>query len=583
MTDNSWADTLFTVRSFLTLSHRMEVVMRLQLVIVMGLLTLPLQAAPPRAATNTTQKGAIACVSPPAADVGASILKAGGNAVDAAVAVGFAQAVTWPEAGNIGGGGFMVIRPADGQKPVVVEYREKAPAAATETLWVRGVDPLTHKAAGVPGTVRGMALAHAKFGKLPWKDVLAPAIRLAEGFPVNAALASSLNRVLADPRTQNSEFHRVFDRPGGGKWGKGDRLVQPDLARTLKRIAEQGADAFYTGELAQKLAREMQSGGGLITTDDLAAYTAQLREPVRGNYRGFDIITVAPPSGGGIVLVETLNILEQFHLAEQPRYAPRTVHLITEAMRRAYADRARYLGDPDFTKIPAFLTTKEHAQKLAATIDQNHATPSEKVAPDIRLAESGGETTHYSVIDSSGMCVSNTYTLEHSFGNRIVVPGAGYILNNEMTDFNAIPGHTDRSGRIGTKPNLIAPGKRMLSSQTPTILVRDGKPVLITGSPGGRTIPNTVICIVINVVDYGMSVGEAVSAPRQHHQWFPDRLNHEDFAGFPQLSEALRKMGHTVTKRGQGDGHSIGIDSKTGQRTAAADRRRDGKAITEEQ
>ncbi|MCZ2344057.1 MAG: gamma-glutamyltransferase [Bacteroidales bacterium] len=555
--------------------------MRLQLVIVFGFWSFALQAAPPRAVTHTTQKGVVVCVSPPAADVGARILKAGGNAVDAAIAVGFAQAVTWPEAGNIGGGGFMVIRPADGQKPVVVEYREKAPAAATENLWVRGVQPLSHKAAGVPGTVRGMALAHAKFGKLPWKDLLAPAIQLAEGMTINDALARSLNQVLANSRTKNAEFHRVFDKPGGGTWAKGDRLTQPDLARTLKRIAEQGADAFYTGELAQKLAQEMKSHGGLITVEDLAAYTAQLREPVRGHYRGCDIITVSPPSGGGIVLVETLNILEQFPLAEQPRYAPRTVHLITEAMRRAYADRARYLGDPDFTKIPAFLTSKEHAQKLAATIDPNRATPSAKVAPDIPLVESGGETTHYSVIDSSGMCVSNTYTLENSFGNRVVVPGAGYILNNEMTDFNPIPGRTDRTGRIGTPPNLIAPGKRMLSSQTPTILVRDGKPVLITGSPGGRTIPNTVICIVINVVDYGMPVGEAVSAPRQHHQWFPDRLDHEDFAGFPQLAEALQKMGHIVAKRGQGDGHSIGIDPKTGLRTAAADRRRDGQVATE--
>lgn len=556
--------------------------MRFLLVLLLGVSVLHLQAAPPRAATADTQSGAIACVSPPAADVGVNILKAGGNAVDAAVAVGFAQAVTWPEAGNIGGGGFMVIRPADGQKPVVIEYREKAPAAATENLLAKNADPLTHKAAGVPGTVRGLALAHTKFGKLPWKDVLAPAIRLAEGFTINAALAGSLNGVLANPRTKNAEFHRVFDKPTGGKWAAGDRLIQPDLARTLKRIAEQGADAFYTGELARKLADEMKSGGGLITVEDLAAYTAQVREPVRGSYRGYDILTVAPPSGGGIVLVETLNILENFKLAEQPRYAPRTVHLITEAMRRAYADRARYLGDPDFTTIPAFLTAKDHARKLAATIDPNTATPSAQVAPDIQLAESGGETTHFSVVDAAGMCVSNTYTLELSFGNRIVVPGAGYILNNEMTDFNHIPGRTDRTGRIGTKPNRIAPGKRMLSSQTPTIVVKDGKPVLITGSPGGRTIPNTVICIVVNMVDYGMTVGEAVSAPRQHHQWFPDRLNHEDVAGFAELSAALQKMGHTVQKRGQGDGHSIGIDPKTGLRTAAADRRRDGKAATQE-
>lgn len=539
-------------------------------------------AAPPKAETLESKQGIVACVSPPAAEVGARILRSGGTAVDAVIAVGFAQAVTWPEAGNIGGGGFMLVRPANGSPPVVIDYREIAPAAATAEMFAKNADPLTHRAAGVPGTVRGFALAHAKFGKLPWKDVVLPAVELAEkGFAIDAALADGLNKILADKRTTNAEFRRVFGKPGGGQWSAGDKLVQPDLARTLRMIAETGADAFYTGELAEQLAKEMKLGDGLITAEDLRKYQAKIREPVRGSYRGHEILTVSPPSGGGIVLVETLNILETFELSAHPRYSPRTVHLMAEAMRRAYADRARYLGDPDFTAIPEFLTSKEHAQKLAAGIDPDKATPSAEVAPDLPLAEPGGETTHYSVVDATGMCVANTYTLEMSYGNRIVVRGAGYILNNEMTDFNHIPGHTDRTGRIGTKPNLVAPGKRMLSSQCPTLLLKEGKVIVITGSPGGRTIPNTVLCVIVNTVDYKMPIGEAVSAPRMHQQWFPDVVAMEEFDGYDKLAAALRTMGHTVVRRRQGDAHSIAIDPETGLRTAAADRRRDGAAVAE--
>ena len=557
--------------------------LRLLLALLTTVVAVPLLAAgPPSSQTVTSRKGVVVCVSPIAADIGADVLRAGGTAVDAAVAVGFAQAVTWPEAGNVGGGGFMLVRPADGKDPVVVEYREEAPAKATVDMFAEDANPLTLKAAGVPGTVRGLALAHSKFGKRPWKALVLPAARLAtDGFPVNAALAASLNGVLGDPDTTNPEFRRVYGKPVGGPWKAGDMLTLPDLGRTLKAIAETGPDSFYTGKASEQLVAEMKAGGGLIAAADLAGYKVKVRPPVRGTYRGYDVLSVSPPSGGGIVLVEALNILETFDLSAKPRYSTRTVHLMAEAMRRAYADRARYLGDPDVTPIPDFLTSKAHARELAAGIDPAKVTPSAAIAKDIPLAEAGGETTHYSIVDATGMCVANTYTLERSYGNRIVVRGAGYILNNEMTDFNHIPGRTDRLGRVGTPPNLVAPGKRMLSSQCPTILVKDGKPVLVTGSPGGRTIPNTVLGIVVNVVDYGMSVGNAVAAPRVHHQWFPDRIDHEKFDGFPDLAAGLTKMGHTVRSRGQGDGHSISIDPTTGTRTGAADKRRDGKAAAQ--
>jgi len=538
---------------------------------------------PPKAEAVSTTKGVVVCVSPVAAEVGVQILRDGGNAVDAAIAVGFAQAVTWPEAGNIGGGGFMLIWPGRSDEPIVIDYRETAPASATADLLARDADPLTLRAAGVPGTVRGMALAHQKFGSRSWKDLVMPAVRLAEGgFTVTPALARSLNQVLNSDKTTNQELRRCYGKPGGGLWQAGDTLILPDLGKTLRKIAEDGPDAFYTGTIAELLVAEMKAGNGLITATDLQKYQAKVRKPIHGQYRGYDLITVAPPSGGGIVLVESLNILENFRLAEYPRNDPRTVHRIAESLRRAYADRARYLGDPDFTTIPAKLTEKSYAQELAATIRADRATPSEAVAPDIPLSDSGGETTHYSIVDRHGMAVANTYTLENSWGNRIVVRGAGYVLNNEMTDFNHRPGHTDRSGRIGTLPNQIAPGKRMLSSQCPTILLKNGQPILVTGSPGGRTIPNTVLSIIIHVVDYGMSVPEAISAPRIHHQWFPDEIQHEETEDFPRLKAGLEALGHKVkSSRFQGDAHSVGIDPRTGVHTGVADRRIEGKAVAE--
>ncbi|MBN9117635.1 MAG: gamma-glutamyltransferase [Planctomycetes bacterium] len=556
--------------------------LRTTLVCALLLFTTAPASAQPKAQTITSKGGVVACVSPPAADVGLAVLKRGGNAVDAAVAVGFAMAVTWPEAGNIGGGGFMMVAPP-GKAPTCFEYRETAPAAAKVDLFADGkVTSLNHKAAGVPGTVRGLALAHSKYGKLPWKDVVTPAVELAEkGFTVNAALAGGLNRVLADPKTTNAEFKRVYGKPDGTKWKDGDTLVLTDLGLTLRLVAEKGADAFYTGAPAELLEKEMKDGGGLITRADLAAYKANERTPIHTTFRGFDVYGPPPPSSGGVALTEMLNVLENFDLKKHGRWSPEANHLMIETMKRAYADRARYLGDPGFTKIPDHLTTKEYAKKLAAGIDLKKTTPSAELAPEIAIDKESDSTTHFSVIDRDGLAVSNTYTLENSYGNRVVVRGAGYILNNEMTDFNPRPGFTGSNGMIGTRPNQIAPGKRMLSSMTPVIVRKDGKAALVTGSPGGRTIINTVLCVVLNVTEFEMSVGDAVSAPRTHHQWFPDAVRFEGVKQHPELVKELKALGHTITEARQGDAHSIRIDPKTGERTGAADKRLDGKAVGE--
>ena len=538
-----------------------------------------LAVAEPTKKLTVGKNGMVVCVSPLAADVGVEILKQDGNAVDAAVAVAFAMAVTWPEAGNIGGGGFMMIGPP-GQEPTCIEYRETAPASATADLFADGkVNGFDHKASGVPGTVRGLALAHKRFGKLPWKLVVMPAVKLAEeGFAINAVLAGGLNRILADAKTTNAEFRRVYGKPGGERWKPGDKLVLADLGRTLRAIAEKGPEAFYLGESAGLLVAEMKRGGGLITADDLASYAARERKPIHTTYRGFDIYGAPPPSSGGIGLAEMLNILECFELRKHDRWSPEVSHLLIESMKRAYCDRARHLGDPEFTTIPNTLTSKDYAKKLAAEIDLNRATPSEKLAPDIALAPEGDSTTHFSIIDRNGLAVSNTYTLENSYGSRVVVRGAGYILNNQMTDFNPRPGITTRGGTTGTKPNLIAPGKRMLSCQSPTLVYKDGKPLLITGSPGGRTIINTVLCMMVNVLDFDMPVQEAVDAPRLHHQWFPDSVRFEGVKEHADLVEKLRSKGHAISGQRQGDAHTIWIDPKTGLYHGAADRRIDGKA-----
>ncbi len=524
--------------------------------------------------------GMVVAVSPPGSEAGLATLKKGGNAVDAAVATALAMAVTWPSAGNLGGGGFMVIHPAAGKgEPVVIDYREKAPLAATKKMFSKDDSVYSHKAVGVPGTVAGLYLAHQRFGKLPWKDVVKPAIELADdGFLMNEALASSLNNIITFSDGFPELQHCLGKNEGKQTWRAGDRLVQKDLAKTLKLIAEKGPDGFYKGSVAELFAVEMKRGNGLITRDDLAAYQAKERKPIHGTYRGYDVYGPPPPSSGGTCLVLMLNMLENFDLKKNDRYSAETLHLLLETMKRAYCERARHLGDADFVTVPAHLTTKEFAKKLAASIDRDKATRSEDLAPDIKIAGEGDSTTHFSVIDKDGMGVSNTYTLERSYGSRIIVKGAGFLLNNEMMDFNWIPGTTTREGLIGTAANQIEPGKRMLSSQTPTIVAKDGKVVLLTGSPGSRTIINTSLQVVVNVIDFGMDIQAAVDAPRLHHQWMPDHARFEGTHEYPEAVKKLRAMGHKVVGTKQGDAHSILVDPKTGTYRGAADKRIDGKA-----
>jgi gamma-glutamyltranspeptidase/glutathione hydrolase len=530
------------------------------------------------------RKGMVVSVSRPASEVGVAVLKKGGNAVDAAVAVAFALAVTWPEAGNVGGGGFMLVHPARGRpEPAVIDYRETAPAAATRDMFAKDRKPSSHKLAAVPGTVAGLALAHRTYGKLPWKEVVLPAVGLAEdGFALDAALAAGLNKVVARSAAY-PELRRVLGKEGGrGAWEAGDRLVQRDLGQTLRRIAEHGPDGFYKGPVADLIVAEMRRGGGLITKADLAGYKAKVRRPVHGTYRGHDVYGPPPPSSGGTGLIEMLNVLENFDLKKRGRSSADTLHLMAEAMRRAYCDRARYLGDPDFVKVPAHLTSKDYARKLAKGIDLKKATRSEELAPDLPLTGEGDSTTHFSVLDADGMAVSNTYTLEHSYGGRVVVRGAGFLLNNQMGDFNPRPGVTTRAGLIGTPPNQVAPGKRMLSSMTPVVVARDGKVVLVTGSPGGRTIINTVLCVVLNVLEFGMPLREAVDAPRLHHAWFPDRLDVEPGLAKKHAAalKRLEAMGHRLAPRPQpqGDAHSIVVDPAGGAYRGEADTRRSGWA-----
>jgi gamma-glutamyltranspeptidase/glutathione hydrolase len=543
------------------------------------LLFLFVQSARAQSHDAKGKNGVVVSVSAPASKVGLDILKRGGNAVDASVATAFALAVTYPQAGNIGGGGFMVVKPGKGKVPVVVEYRETAPGAATVDLFAKETNRHGHRVVGVPGTVRGLELAHKQFGKLPWKDVVMPAMELAEkGFAIDEHLAKDLNKALENAKGF-AEFKRVFGKANGQGWQAGENLVQPDLAGTLRLLAEKGPDAFYTGTIADLIVAEMKAGAGLITKTDLLNYSAHLRPAIHTAYRGYDVYGPPPPSSGGIVLCEMLNILENFPLKQHGRFSAKTMHLMTEAMRRAYCDRARYLGDPGFIQIPPFLVQKLYAKELAAKIDALRATPSVSLAKNIPLAKESDSTTHFSVIDKDGMAVANTYTLEHSFGSKVVVKEGGFLLNNEMNDFNWKPGYTNTKGAIGTKPNLIAPGKKMLSSMTPVIVLKDGNLVLVTGSPGGRTIINTVLCMVVNVLDFDMDIRAAVDAPRLHHQWFPDQISFEAVKQHPDLVRKLEDMGHKVILHVQGDAHSIRVDPKTGEFIGAADKRLSGSAV----
>lgn len=536
-----------------------------------------LTAALPRSAEDlgvAGQDGLVVCTSSTACDAGASILAQGGNAVDAAVATAFALAVTHPSAGNIGGGGFMIVRLPNG-KAVAFDYRERAPRGSTRTMYlgddgqiVRERASTGYLAAGVPGTVRGLELAHKRFGKLAWKDVVMPAVRLAEeGFILPAGLARDLNTQIAGPMKPFPASVAAYGKPGGGEWAAGDRMVLTDLGKTLRAIADGGADVFYKGWIADRIANDMKAHDGLITKDDLASYRARVRKPVVGKYRDFEIVSMPPPSSGGVALIEMLNILEPYHLKERGLLTAPALHLQVEAMRRAYLDRARNLGDPDFVKVPvAELTSKQHAKRVSSTIDPDKASSSIELGRDIvsttaATAHESDQTTHFSVIDRSGMAVSSTYTLDGGFGSHVVVAGAGFLLNNEMVDFNKKPGETNLRGDIGTPPNLIDPGKRMLSSMTPTMVTKHGRLVLVTGSPGDRTIMNTVLTIVLGVVEYGLSGRQAVDLPRLNHQWLPDTVAIErDGAPPEEVFTALTAMGHSIRAGNkQGDAESIWI------------------------
>ena len=530
------------------------------------------------------RRGMVSAQEPHAARAGLEVLEAGGSAVDAAVATAFALAVTHPQAGNIGGGGFMIVRPPAGP-PAAYDFREAAPAAAgAEMFLVDGeYDPArhhdSHVAVGVPGTVAGLHLAWSERGRLPWRRLLEPAIALArDGFAVPQHLARSLAGVLPAMRRYPASLAQ-FSRDGA-PYAAGETLRQPDLARTLERIAAAGPDGFYRGPTAELLAREMRANGGLITTADLAAYRAVRREPVRGTYRGHDIISMPPPSSGGTVLIEMLNVLEGFDLAAAGHGSARTVHLMAETMRRAYADRALHLGDPDFNPalpLPRLLS-KAYAARLRESIDPERASRSSPAS--FAWPPVGEETTHLSVVDDERLAVALTYTLEQRYGSKIVVPGAGFLLNNEMGDFNPAPGLTTAAGLIGTPPNLAAPGKRMLSSMTPTIVARGGRLRLLTGSPGGRTIINTVLHTIVNLVDFGMDADAAVNAPRFHHQWLPDRLVHERGGLEPATRARLAALGHALAERErQGAVQAIVHDAEAGRLAGAPDRRVPGSTV----
>src|SRR5690349_9735265 len=495
---------------------------------VVAFLISPLSAArqPVRA-----RHGMVVAMESIAADVGVSVLQKGGNAVDAAIAVGFALAVTHPFAGNIGGGGYMLIRMADG-RATFIDFRERAPERSTRNMYLDAKGNLTHdsvegwRSSGVPGTIRGFEMAAAKYGSRKWGDDMAPAVELAsKGFPVSYALAQSLknSRSLA----ASPESKRIFQK-NGAFFDVGDTLVQPELAATLERIAKNGPGEFYEGETARRFADEMAKHGGVISLGDLKNYKAIERTPLTGTYHGYTIITAPPSSSGGIALLEMLGILEGTGYDKGGAGSASTIHYVAEAMRRAYADRNEYVGDPDFVKVPiAGLLDRAYLARLRASIDPERATPSDAVRPGKPAGTEQMETTHYSVVDAEGNAVAITYTLNGAYGNGITVPGLGFLLNNEMDDFAAKPGTPNMFGLVQGETNAIAPGKRPLSSMTPTIVVKDGKLFMTAGAPGGSRISTAVMQVILNVLDFKMNVQDAVDFPRVHHQWQPDKLSLE--------------------------------------------------------
>src|SRR5215475_3022196 len=541
------------------------------------------QAPKPSAAPAAFDHGVVVSIEPNASNVGMEILKKGGNAVDAAVATGLALAVTYPGAGNLGGGGFMLIYLADkGGQFTGVDYREKAPEKSTPTMFLTNSEVDQKKSdigplvIGVPGSVRGFWEASHRYGKLDWKVLVEPAIHLArDGYVVDEVLSRAI-KGQARVMEEYKEFGRVYRKSDGTFYEPGETIKLPDLAWTLQQISANGADGFYKGEVAKRLVAGVQSAGGILTLNDLANYDAKVRTPLRGTYRGYDIVGMPPSSSGGTTVIQILNLLEGYDLSEMKRRDPRVIHLLTEAMRVGFYNRAKYLGDTDFVQVDLpKLTSKEFIRPFRDKIDPNHATPSSKIGADIITRGEGNETTQFSVVDAQGNCVSNTYTLEQGFGGRVIAPGTGFLLNNEMHDFNMNPGVTDTKGLIGTPPNLIQPGKRMLSAMSPTIILKDGKPFLVTGSPGGRTIINTVLQVIVNVIDFKMDVQAAVDEPRIHHQWLPDVISLE--RRLEPITPYLNAMGNkTRLVSTQGDSHSILI--KDGKKHVGVDHRTRGGA-----
>jgi gamma-glutamyltranspeptidase / glutathione hydrolase len=525
--------------------------------------------------------GMVATSSEIASKVGVEVLKDGGNAVDAAVATAFALAVTHPSAGNIGGGGFLVYHGADGYA-TTFDFREKAPLAATETMYldetgqVREGYPnhLGVLAVGVPGTVAGLELAHRELGTLDWPALVAPAVELArKGIPITWALHDDFKE-RQEFWAQYPSSAKKFLKADGSFYQPGDTWVQPDLADTLERIRRKGSAGFYAGETADLIADFMEENGGLITLEDLAQYEAAEREPIRGTYRGYEIIGMPPPSSGGVVMVEMLNILEGYDLAAAGLNSAQYLHLLTEAMRRGYADRAEHLGDPDFVEDMPIerLTSKEYAASLRATIDPAKASKSDPAA--FAAIYESPNTTHVSIVDDEGNMVSLTYTLEWSYGSHIVVDGAGFLLNNEMGDFNAQPGVTDVKGRIGTAPNLVRPEKRMLSSMSPTIVAKDGVPIMAIGTPGGKTIITTTMQVILNVLDHGLDIGEAIEAGRIHHRWLPDYTRFEKLGFTPDTIRLYEERGHEVRfEDGMGSAMGVYHDLENDLYLGAADSR----------
>lgn len=516
-----------------------------------------------------------------ATDAAVAVLKSGGNAVDAAIAAAFVLAVTWPAAGNLGGGGFLLVRKASGET-AFFDFRERAPAKAARQMYLDADGKLTRdsvvgwRAAGVPGTVHGLETAHARYGSKPWAELVAPATALAKGFTVSYELAESL-RASSSLLAQFAESNRIFLR-NGSYYQAGETLAQPELERTLERIARFGARDFYEGEIAGRLAAEMARHGGLITLEDLKNYRTIERKPLEGAYRGYSILTAPPPSSGGIGILQMLGMLEDSGYAKHGFGSAAAIHYVAEVMRRFYADRSEHLADPDFHRVPVSgLLSRAYIQSRKATIDARQATPSEAIGPGKPPLEESSETTHLSVVDAHGNAAALTYTINGSYGCGATVPGLGFLLNNEMDDFSAKPGAPNLFGLVQGEANAIAPGKRPLSSMTPTIVLRDGKLFLVAGAPGGSRIINGVLQVLLNVIDFGMNVQEAIDAPRFHHQWQPDRLMLEK--GFsPDTIALLEARGHRIASIANVALVEAVMVESNGWLAGGTDRRAHGKA-----